>query len=81
MVLQNGVLLGSVDDLQAGATGFAVHRTDNTLWTWGWGSQGYATDYGVTGVVSIGWEGPLQLRGAALPHERATARITTPGLP
>jgi hypothetical protein len=63
VVTQGGAPLDGVDDLRAGNTAFAVHRTDNTMWTWGWGSQGYASSYGIANVLAVGWAGPAAANG------------------
>ena len=63
VVVQSGTGLGNVVDIQGGASDFAVLRTDGTLWTWGAGFQNYATNYGVTNVLAIGWAGPAGYNG------------------
>jgi hypothetical protein len=63
VVVQSGTLLGSVADVQGGDAAFAVLRTDGTIWTWGYGSAGYAANYGLTNVLAIGWAGPSASNG------------------
>jgi len=54
-----GSILRGVTDLQAGLDGFAVLRTDGTIWAWGapGGNQAYASDMGATQAVALGWAG------------------------
>jgi Regulator of chromosome condensation (RCC1) repeat len=63
VVTQNGVLLGGVTDIEAGYGAFAVLRTDQTIWTWGYRNQIYATNFGLTNVLAIGWAGPTTNNG------------------
>jgi hypothetical protein len=64
VVVQSGTILGGVTDIHAGYYGeFAVLRTDNTLWTWGNGFQIYASNFGLTNVVALGWAGPSDDNG------------------
>ncbi len=58
VVMQSGTVLGGVTSIEPGVAAFAVVRSDNTLWTWGYGSQPYAGNYGLTNIVTVGWAGP-----------------------
>jgi regulator of chromosome condensation (RCC1) repeat-containing protein/Regulator of Chromosome Condensation (RCC1) repeat protein len=58
VVTQGGTVLGGVTDLQTGNYDFVVLRTDETIWTWGYGFTNYAANYGLTNVLAIGWAGP-----------------------
>jgi hypothetical protein len=63
VVTQAGVLLGGVTDIEPGGSAFAALRTDGTIWTWGYGSQNYASNYGLTNIVAVGWAGPSNYNG------------------
>ncbi len=54
---QSGSALDQVQDLAGGFVNTATLRTDGTLWRWGNGIATYATNYGVTNIVAIGWAG------------------------
>jgi hypothetical protein len=51
--------LRDVIDLQEGTNGFAVLRSDHTIWRWGYpqGNTAYADSFGVPNVVQLGWPG------------------------
>jgi len=59
VVVQSGAGLGNVVDIQGGNTTFAALLTSNTMWNWG----SYATNYGLTNVLAIGWAGPSSNNG------------------
>lgn len=58
VVVESGALLSDVGDLQGGDGEIDVLRSDGSVWIWGNGFQNYATNYGLTDVLAIGWAGP-----------------------
>jgi hypothetical protein len=58
VVVQSGSVLDGVSLLVPGGASFATLRSTATMWTWGYGSQKYASNYGQTNVLAIGWAGP-----------------------
>jgi hypothetical protein len=54
VVVQSGSGLANVVDIQGGSATFAALLSTNTMWNWG----AYATNYGLTNVLAIGWAGP-----------------------
>jgi hypothetical protein len=49
--------LDSVTTLVPGASAFAVLRSNGTIWTWGYGYKRFASNYGQTNVLALGWAG------------------------
>jgi hypothetical protein len=57
VVDQSGTAIDNVVDIESGYAGFSVLRSDGTMWRWGANANNYAANYGVTGVVAIGYGG------------------------
>ena len=57
MLTSVGTPLTGVVDIRQGYAGYSVLRTDNTMWTWGYGYGNSAGNYGVTNVAGIGFAG------------------------
>jgi alpha-tubulin suppressor-like RCC1 family protein len=57
VVLSSGTPLSGVVDLEPGTAAIGALRTDGTLWTWGYGFKSYATNYGLTNIVAVGYVG------------------------
>ena len=63
VVMESGAALSAISDLSAGDNSFSVLRTGGTFWTWGWGYQKFASNYGQTNVLAVGWAGPAADNG------------------
>ena len=59
VITMSGAVLHDIVDLEAGSAGFGVRRSDNSIWVWGQpaGNSQYAVNYGVDGVIQVGWAG------------------------
>jgi len=83
VVTAAGPTLRGVLDLEAGGSqaqgegsGFGVIRNDGTVWLWGGanGNKAYASSYGVTNVVALGWvNDPRYLTGGGTYFSGTTA--------
>ena len=58
VVVESGAVLDGVSQIVAGGASFAVLRSTATMWTWGYDFKRYASNYGQTNVLAIGWAGP-----------------------
>jgi alpha-tubulin suppressor-like RCC1 family protein len=58
VVVESGAVLDGVSQIVPGGASFAVLRSTATMWTWGYGDQKYASNFGQTNVLAIGWAGP-----------------------
>jgi hypothetical protein len=58
VVIQNGTtVLNGVSDIEPGFAAIAALRTDGTLWVWGYGFEKYASNYGLTNILALGYGG------------------------
>jgi alpha-tubulin suppressor-like RCC1 family protein len=86
VVIQNGTtILGGVSDIEPGFAAVAALRTDGSLWTWGYGFATYASNFGLTNILTIayaggyGGNGPRFLTSDGIYHSGMTVLPVTCG--